>query len=86
MKNFFVFSQTLATKSMWRLFFNGGKRGKVMRSIFFKDSSLEDWIRLELKSIKGASIVWKGMVKSLSIVGKWVAWKVVRGDKIVVGD
>jgi hypothetical protein len=40
------------------------------------------WFRMERKSVQGASIVWKALVRAFPIIGKWAAWKVGRGNKV----
>jgi hypothetical protein len=40
-----------------------------MKEKYFGDISNEDWIRQEPKSYRGASIVWKGLVKTFPVIG-----------------
>ena len=46
-------------KSLLRLFFNKEMWGKVMKAKYVKDGTSEAWTRMERKSVKGASHVWK---------------------------
>jgi hypothetical protein len=46
---------------------------KITKEKYVRGSSVENWIRLTPKSFKGASIVWKSLVKGFPILGSWVA-------------
>jgi hypothetical protein len=69
LKKLHIFGQALAAKSLWRLLFNKGLWGKVMREKYLEDRDLEEYIRHEPKSFKGSSNVWKGLVKAYAILG-----------------
>lgn len=66
--------------------FNNGLWGKVMKEKYSGDKELEEWIRLERKSIKGDSNVWKGLLKDFDILGNWVTWKIGNGFKVKIGE
>jgi hypothetical protein len=53
--------------------FNQGLWGKIMRVKYLENKDTKEWIIVEHKSVKGASNVWKGLVKSYEILGPWVA-------------
>jgi hypothetical protein len=57
-----------------------------MKTKYLRGWSVEDWIRKERKSFRGAFMVWKGLVKAFPIVGKWVAQNIGRGDKLRRGE
>ena len=56
-----------------------------MRWKYINEITIEDWLRVDMKSIKGASNVWKYLVKALLLVGKWIAWEIGSGIKVRVG-
>jgi hypothetical protein len=62
LKNIHLFGQALTVKSLWRLLFNEGLWGNIMKKKYLKDYIVEQWIKVEPKSIKGASNIWKGLV------------------------
>jgi hypothetical protein len=47
--------------------------------------SLEDWIRMSVKSIGMSYIIWKAHVKDFSIVGNSLAWTVENKSKVRIG-
>jgi len=47
--------------------------------------SIEDWFRQERKNSNGGSIVWKDLVKTFPLIGKWTAWKIQRQNKVRIG-
>jgi hypothetical protein len=85
LKNLYVFNQALVAKSLWRMLFNKGLWGKVMKEKYLENKEVEAWLRQERKYFKGASNIWKGLVKAYDILGHWVAWKIRRGMKLIVG-
>jgi hypothetical protein len=84
-KELYVFNQALAAKSLWRMLFNKGLWGKVMKEKYLENKEVEVWLRQERKYFKGASNIWKGLVKAYDILGHWVVWKIGRGTKLIVG-
>ena len=47
LKNLYVFNQALETKSLWRMFFNRGLCGKVMKEKYLENKEVEVWLRHE---------------------------------------
>ena len=44
-----------------------------MKSKHLRGGLVEVWVHKERKYFRGASIVWKGLVKDFTILEKWVA-------------
>jgi hypothetical protein len=37
-------------------------------------------------SFRGPSVIWKALVREFPVVGKWLAWKVVKENKSRIGE
>jgi len=68
------------------MLFNEGLWGKIMKSKYFNSNTMDQWIRSNLKSFKGASNIKKGLVKVFLIFGHLVAWKFGSGGRISLGE
>ena len=86
-KNPFLFSQSLATKTLWCLIKNPESLwGKVLISKYCPNGSIQDWISKGEKSFKNGSIGWKALVLAFPQVGNWLAWLVENGREVRVGE
>ena len=47
---------------------------------------MEQWIRVEPKAYRGASNLWKGLVKAFPILERWVPWKIGKGNRVRLGE
>jgi hypothetical protein len=56
-----------------------------MKAKYLENKEQDDWLRQRKKSFKGASNVWKGLIKSYDLLGNWVALKIRRGNKLIIG-
>jgi len=85
LKNIFLFSKALAAKVGWRLLSSSSLWQKVVVEKYIAPDSLEAWIRKLDKNSKGISVVWKAVLKSFSIIGNNLAWKIGNGEKVRIG-
>jgi hypothetical protein len=46
---------------------------------------MESWIRQAQKTLKGASVIWKAVIKSFSVIGNGLAWKVGNELRVRLG-
>ena len=46
---------------------------------------MEDWIKNLIKKWKNALIIWKEMVLSLPLIGKWLVWEIGNKRKLGMG-
>jgi len=56
-----------------------------MNSKYFPTLSISEWFQEPLKYYKG-SIVWKALVESFPLVGKWKIWRIGNGEKVRLGE
>jgi hypothetical protein len=82
-KNIYLFSLSLETRSLQRLTHNSSLWGKVLKSKYLQGRSIEYWYRHPNKSSNG-SIVWKSLVVAFPLVGSWTAWKIGNGRKVKI--
>lgn len=47
---------------------------------------MEYWSRRRPKSHQNISIVWKAIVLAFPLVGKWLVWKVGKGNKVTLQE
>jgi hypothetical protein len=45
----------------------------MMKTKYLENKEPKDWVRQDIKSLKGASNVWKGLVRAFDILGNWGA-------------
>jgi hypothetical protein len=67
------------------MLFSKGIWEKVMKEKYLENKEVEVWLKQERKYFKGASYIWKGLVKADDILGHWVAWKIGGGVKLIFG-
>jgi hypothetical protein len=77
-----LFARDLSGTDLWRLLVGNSLWIKVMRSKYFPNHTVIEWLKQPNKSSKG-SIVWKAPVEAIPLVGEWVVWKI--GDKKILG-
>lgn len=66
---------------------NEGLWGRVMKEKYIREGSLEDWLRsVSKETFKQASIIWKTLVTTFPLVGKWLAWKVGKNNIGTIGE
>ena len=85
LKNIFWFSTALAAKCKWRLISTTSLWTKVIMQKYITPSTLIEWIRNTEKSCRGGSIFWKAIIKSFSLIGDNLAWRVGNGASVRVG-
>jgi hypothetical protein len=86
LKDIYVFSQALTTKSLWRLIYNECLYGKFMKIKYLKHKYVEELLKSERRIYQGVSIVSKDLVKAFPLLGQWVVSKVGRGNKVCIGE
>lgn len=57
LENIFIFSQALALKSLWRMFFDEGLWSFVIKGKYLKYLIVEQWIRTKTKPLRNISNV-----------------------------
>lgn len=65
---------------------NDGLWGKVMVIQYLALESMEYCLRREVTSHDGALVIWKASMKGFPLVGKWMAWKVGKGDRVEIDE
>jgi hypothetical protein len=60
--------------------------GEVDEKKYCKGLMVENWIRIEYKSLIGVSNVWKCVVRSFLVLGRWVAYKIGKGNRLIIED
>jgi hypothetical protein len=80
-KDLSLFSKALSAKCVWRLITVDGLWTQVMIQKYTEPDSVEDWIRSPTKSHQNALIVWKSLILAFPLVGRWLIWKVDKGNK-----
>jgi hypothetical protein len=85
LKNIHVFSKALAAKGGWHLLSTKSLWTKVVIKKYIEPDSLESWIRRTQKSLKGASTIWKAVIKSFPVIEGGLAWKVGNGLRVRLG-
>jgi hypothetical protein len=73
LKNIHHFGMVFTIKSICRLINHLGLWKKVMMQKYIEPLSLKDWIRLPMKPITHASIVWKQLALSYPLLWNWLA-------------
>jgi hypothetical protein len=66
--NIHIFSLAPADKSLWRLVYNEGLWGKIMKSKYLRRISMENLFRQERKSAQGGFSVWKDLVRAFPLM------------------
>ena len=62
-KNLEWFGISLRLKSMWQLLNGTGIWSRIIAHKYFKNNSLEDWIRARNFNITGTSYFWNGFIR-----------------------
>jgi hypothetical protein len=86
LKNIHRFSKALAAKVGWRLITTKSLWIKVVTQKYICLNFVEEWIRRPIKDALNCTIIWKSLVKSFSVVGKGLAWRVGKGTKVRIGQ
>jgi hypothetical protein len=81
-----LFAKALSAKCVWRLITVDGLWSQVMKQKYIELDFMEDWIRSPTKSHQNALIVWKVVILAFPLVGRWLIWKVGRGNKVRLGE
>jgi hypothetical protein len=85
-KNIYLYSKVLGVKILWILVYNDGILDKVMKSKYIQKRDMIDWFRTTRKKTHKYSIVWRDLVQASPLVEKWLAWKVGKGRKVIIGE
>ena len=76
LKNISYFGKALATKSIWRDLFGTGLWSSLIYEKYLKHVSPVQWIRVYPSTLRNASNVWITLVRTFSIIGDWIIWKI----------
>jgi hypothetical protein len=82
LKNIHVFSKALAAKGGWRLLSTNILWTKVVIKKYIEPDTLESWIKRTQKTLRGASMIWKEVIKSFPVIEGGLAWKVGNGLRV----
>jgi hypothetical protein len=82
LKNIFLFSKALATKSSWKLISYENLWTQVVSQKYIHLDSIEDWIRRLVKDCLNCSIIWKALLKPFLVIGDRLAWRIGKGSKV----
>ena len=86
LKNIFHFSIDLVAKCGWRLISTTSPWTEVIAQKYISPSSMIEWIRNPQKSYRGGSVLWKAIIKSFSLIGDNLAWRVGNGALVRMGS
>ena len=84
-KNIFRFSSALVVKCGWRLISTTILWTEVILQKYITQSTLIDWVRNTEKNCRGGSIFWKAIIKSFSLIGDSLVWRVGYGASVRLG-
>lgn len=85
LKNLSWFAEALGSKTLWRALFEDGLWSFTVRQKYLHFSLSFVWLRNPPSSFSGASVVWRGLLKSLPLLKKQLGWVVGRGIWAYVG-
>jgi hypothetical protein len=85
LKNIHVFSKALVAKGGWRLLTTNNLWTKVVIRKYIEPDSVESWIRRAHKYLKGVLVIWKAIIKSFSVIGEGLVWKIGNGHRVRLG-
>jgi len=85
-KNIHYFAKALVSKGVWRILKGESLWVKLVSRKYIKPLSIVEWFSSRDKSCGNASIIWKFVIKSFSLIGDWLVWRVGRGDNIRIGE
>jgi hypothetical protein len=72
LKNIFLFSKVLAAKIVWRLVQGFRLCAHVIKDKYIAPNSMEDYVRKPVKISQNASIIWKIIISTFPLIGKWM--------------
>ena len=81
-KNLEWFGISLRLKCMWPFLNGTGIWRRIIAHKYFKNKSLEDWIRARKFKITGTSYFWNGFIRIFEWITCQLGWKVGNGLKI----
>jgi hypothetical protein len=76
LKNIFLFSKALAAKGGWRILKSTSLWTKVVVKKYIEPIPVEIWLRIQQKSIKGASVIWKSIINAFPVIENGLSWKI----------
>jgi hypothetical protein len=82
LKNIFLFSKTLAAKSVWRLISTTSLWTKVTQQKYVAPLSILEWIRSPGSRTTGISVMWKAVQRAFDVVGNSLTWQVGSGNSL----
>lgn len=85
LKNIHHFGQALAAMTLWILIKYDGLWLQVIKIKYMDPLSIEEQIRQRNKPFPNASTMWKALVLTLPLLGKWKVWKLGNGQNIKLG-
>jgi hypothetical protein len=85
LKNIFLFSKSLAAKSVWRLITTKILWTKVVLLKYVAPLSLIEWLRSPSPRTTGISVMWKSVQRAFDVVGNNLAWLVGSGNSLRIG-
>jgi hypothetical protein len=85
LKNIFLFSKAMAEKSSWKLISSENLWTNVGIQKYIHLALVEEWIRSSTKESTNWLIIWKAVIKSFSMVGEGISWRIGNGSKVRIG-
>ena len=79
LKNIFWFGDALGQKNLWRYLFSNDLRSDVLKCKYIKTFFISQWLRDSLSLSSNASIIWKGIYRSLHLSRKRLSCNIGRG-------
>ena len=84
-KDLALFNVVILLKTGWRVISQPGLWRSILRAKYWKEDSVEGWIRYEHKEQVTGSLFWRGFNKQFYRIKNWLAWKLGIGNKALIG-
>ena len=78
-KNIFWFGDAHGVNTLWRVLFSNNLWSDVVKRKYIKIVFIHQWLRDSPYVPTNASIIWKGLFKSLQIIRGGLSWIIGRG-------
>ena len=80
----YIFGLTLAYTILWIVLPNEGLWGKIMMAKYMKPKYTKDWLTKKFERYRGASIVWKTLVRVFPLIGKWLVYRIGKANNVKI--
>jgi hypothetical protein len=84
-RNLYHFNLALNAATLWRLLTHQSVWHQIVMDKYLKTSSLVNWLRQPQHNRRAVSRLWSSLLRSLSVILRWLCWRPGDGRLIAIG-